>query len=78
METTNDKERLERVTIPVTGMTSASCVRRVERELSKMEGVAEASVNFAAGKAGVTCEPTATSPDGLVGAIWEAGYTVAA
>ena len=27
------------VTIPVTGMTCASCVRRVERALSRKEGV---------------------------------------
>jgi Heavy-metal-associated domain len=39
METTNEKERLARITIPVTGMTCASCVRRVERTLSKKEGV---------------------------------------
>jgi hypothetical protein len=31
METTNEKERLARINIPVTGMTCASCVRRVER-----------------------------------------------
>ncbi len=39
METTNEKERLARITIPVTGMTCASCVRRAERTLSKKEGV---------------------------------------
>jgi P-type Cu+ transporter len=54
MQTTNEKERLARITIPVTGMTCASCVRRVERTLSEKEGVAEASVNFAAEKASVT------------------------
>src|ERR687894_822357 len=74
METTNEKERLARITIPVTGMTCASCVRRVERALSKKEGVAEASVNFAAEKASVSYEPTATSPDELIGVIQDAGY----
>src|SRR5829696_9079470 len=74
METTNEKERLARITIPVTGMTCASCVRRVERALSGEEGVAEASVNFAAEKASVTYEPAATSPDELVGVIRDAGY----
>jgi P-type Cu+ transporter len=74
MATTNEKKRLARITIPVTGMTCASCVRRVERALSKKEGVAEASVNFANEKVSVTYEPTATSPDELVGAIREAGY----
>src|SRR5918995_1459483 len=74
MQTTNEKERLARITIPVTGMTCASCVRRGERTLSKKEGVAEASVNFAAEKANVTYEPAATNPDELIGAIRDAGY----
>ena len=36
-----------RVTIPVTGMTCASCVRRVERALEKAPGVLEVNVNLA-------------------------------
>jgi Cu+-exporting ATPase len=74
METTKEKEQLARITISVTGMTCASCVRRVERTLSEKEGVAEASVNFAAEKASVTYEPAATNPDELIGAIRDAGY----
>jgi Cu+-exporting ATPase len=74
MGTTTDKERLARISIPVTGMTCASCVRRVERTLSKKEGVAGTSVNFAAEKASVTYDPAATSPNELVGAIRAAGY----
>src|SRR5215203_4391757 len=74
MQTTNEKERLTRITIPVMGMTCASCVRRVERTLSEKEGVDEASVNFAAEKASVTYEPAATNPDDLIGAIRDAGY----
>ena len=74
MQTTNEKERLARITIPVTGITCASCVRRIERTLSEKEGVAEASVNFAVEKASVTYEPAVTNPDDLVGAIRDAGY----
>src|SRR5215203_5767660 len=74
MQTTNEKERLARITIPVTGITCASCVRRVERTLSEKEGVAEASVNFAAEKASVTYDPTTTNPDDLIEAIRDAGY----
>ena len=74
METTDEKERLARITIPVVGMTCASCVRRVERALSKKEGVAEASVNFAAEKTSVVYDPAATNPDVLVKAIRDAGY----
>jgi Cu+-exporting ATPase len=74
METTNEKERLARINIPVTGMTCASCVRRVERTLSRKEGVAEASVNFAAERASVAYDLAATNPDELIGAIRDAGY----
>src|SRR5215217_1389836 len=74
MQTTNEKERLTRISIPVVGMTCASCVRRVERTLSEKEGVAEASVNFASEKASVTYDPTTTNPDDLIGAIRNAGY----
>jgi Cu+-exporting ATPase len=62
------------LTIPVTGMTCASCVRRVERALSKKEGVASASVNFAAEKATVEYDPKTTSPDDLIDTIEGAGY----
>ena len=62
------------LTIPVTGMTCASCVHRVERALSKKEGVASASVNFATEKATVEYDPKATSPDDFIGAIERAGY----
>ena len=39
METANAKAQLVRLTIPVTGMSCASCVRRVERALANHEGV---------------------------------------
>jgi Cu+-exporting ATPase len=74
METTNEKERVAQITVPVTGMTCASCVRRVERALSKKDGVTEASVNFAAEKASVAYDPAATSADELIEAIRKAGY----
>src|SRR3712207_595252 len=62
------------LTIPVTGMTCASCVRRVERALSKEEGVASASVNFATETATVEYDPKTTSPDDLIGTIERVGY----
>ena len=74
MQTTNEKQRLARITIPVTGMTCASCVRRVERTLSEKEGVVEANVNFAAEKASVTYESASMHPEELIRAIRDAGY----
>jgi len=66
------------ITIPVEGMTCASCVRRVERALSKVPGVDEASVNLATETAHVRFDPTIAGPDQLVAAIEKAGYRAGA
>src|SRR5919109_1091564 len=55
---------LAEVTFPVTGMTCASCVRRIEKALGKVEGVREARVNLATEKARVLYDPAvATMPE---------------
>lgn len=64
------------VTLDITGMTCASCVRRVERALAKVPGVETASVNLAAETARVTFgAPVAV--DSLVAAVEKAGYEAA-
>ncbi|MBR9653425.1 heavy metal translocating P-type ATPase [Thalassovita aquimarina] len=70
-------EGLETVTIPIEGMTCASCVGRVERSLKSVSGVAEASVNLATERAEVRLD----NPDArqhLEQAVEAAGYTVPA
>jgi Cu+-exporting ATPase len=62
----------EEVRLELEGMTCASCVRRIERKLNKLEGV-EASVNFATEQATVHHEPS-ISIDDLVAAVEAAGY----
>src|SRR5215217_5211084 len=64
------------VTFPVTGMTCASCVRRIERRLGKVEGVQDASVNLATEKARVVYDPATASVGDLVAAVEKAGYGV--
>jgi len=46
-------EDKQRVTIPVGGMTCASCVARVERALKTVPGVSQATVNLASERATV-------------------------
>jgi len=58
----------------ITGMTCASCVRRVERALGKTPGVAEANVNLATERATVTYDPAVTTVDALLAAVTKAGY----
>jgi len=39
--------KLERIDLPITGMSCASCAARIEKGLAAVEGVSKASVNFA-------------------------------
>src|SRR5919204_2811114 len=55
-------------------MTCASCVRRVEKALAKVDGVCDASVNLATEKAKVVFDPSVATPDALRAAVERAGY----
>ncbi len=44
---------IQQIDLPVTGMTCASCVRTVERALTKTEGVEGGNVNLATERAHV-------------------------
>lgn len=64
-----------KVTLPVLGMTCASCVGRVEKALARVDGVANANVNLATERAEITlAKPTDAAA--LVLAIEDAGYEV--
>ena len=45
------------ITIPVTGMTCASCALNIERGIKKLSGITEANVNFATEQASVSFDP---------------------
>jgi Cu+-exporting ATPase len=64
------------VTLPINGMTCASCVRRVEKALGKTAGVASANVNLATEKATVSYDPAIADIDSLRAAVEKAGYGV--
>jgi Cu+-exporting ATPase len=57
-------------------MSCASCVARVEKALSRVEGVEAASVNLAAGTATVTVDPGKVGPWRLAAAVRDTGYDV--
>lgn len=62
------------LTIGVKGMTCASCVTRVERALSKVEGVQQVSVNLATESARIFILPDEQGLARLGRAVREAGY----
>jgi P-type Cu+ transporter len=64
------------LTLPVTGMTCASCASRIERGLKKVGGVETAQVNLASEQATVTYDPQQVQPHDLVAAVEKAGYGV--
>ncbi|CAI1531723.1 Copper-transporting P-type ATPase [Serratia proteamaculans] len=64
-----------RLSLPVDGMTCASCVGRVERALKAVPGVQTASVNLATERADLTFTGAA-NPQAAVRAIESAGYAV--
>ena len=64
------------VEFPVKGMTCASCVRRVERALGRVEGVEEANANLATERVRVSLDPSATDGEKLRVAVEGAGYGV--
>ena len=62
------------VSLPVAGMTCASCVNRIERFLKKTPGVEDATVNLATEVATIRYLPDLAGRAELVGAIEAAGY----
>jgi len=59
------------------GMTCASCVRRVEKTLTRVDGVVAASVNLANETATVAYDPAFISLETLTAAVVKSGYTAA-
>jgi len=75
---TREKKYSQEITLPVSGMTCAACVRKVEKTLRGLPGVEEANVNLSAGKAGVTYDPSQVALPQMEQAITEIGYEVPA
>lgn len=66
---------VETVTIPIEGMTCATCVATINKTLTDVDGVLNVNVNFATERATVEFLPSETSVGELKRAIEEAGYT---
>jgi Cu+-exporting ATPase len=74
--TTVEPEARRRVDLALEGMTCAACATRIERKLSKLDGV-EAAVNFATERAAVRFDPSRVEVADLLGAVEAAGYHAA-
>lgn len=63
-----------KITIAIGGMTCAACVRRVESALKSIEGVREASVNLATGRATVIHDTSWAGIEALANVVEDSGY----
>lgn len=66
----------EKATLELEGMSCAGCASTIETALRKAEGVKSAQVNFAAEKAYVEYDSTATNREKLAEVVRAAGYDV--
>ncbi|MDR0888397.1 MAG: heavy metal translocating P-type ATPase [Coriobacteriales bacterium] len=64
------------ITLPIGGMTCASCVSRVEKALNGVDGVTKAAVNLATEKATISYDVNAVRPSAMREAVKRAGYSV--
>ena len=67
-------QTLERVTIPISGMTCAACQSFIQRTLAGEAGVQDASVNLMLNNATVTFDKSVVSTPNLVDKIRATGY----
>jgi Cu+-exporting ATPase len=65
---------VDRARLDIEGMTCASCAARIEKKLSRVEGVEACSVNFATEEAAVSYDPALVAMDELIHAVEAAGY----
>ena len=70
-------ETARQITIPITGMTCASCVSHVTHALREAAGVEDVSVNLATEKATVRVGAKPPALEELAHAVEDAGYAVA-
>ncbi|WP_290924745.1 heavy metal translocating P-type ATPase [Halodesulfovibrio sp.] len=69
-----DPKILRKVTMPVKGMTCASCAARVEKGVSEVEGVTAAAVNLATDSMQVEFDSSVGSLDAIVKKVSGLGY----
>ncbi len=67
---------MSRKTIKIAGMSCAACALRIEKGLSKLEGVQSANVNFAMERATVEFDNAKVSTDKIEEIIDKLGYSV--
>jgi len=71
------KQKKEKATIPVTGMTCTTCAATIEKGLAETPGVEHANVSFASEKASVEYDPSKVNLAKIKDTISQLGYGTA-
>ncbi len=66
--------KTEKISLPVEGMTCASCVARVEKTVKKFEGISNVNVNLATEKVTLDFDPAVVDLNKLAEKIEDIGY----
>jgi P-type Cu+ transporter len=69
-----EKIKSKKISLPVEGMTCASCVARIEKALNKTEGVENINVNLATEKVTFVYDESKTDLDSLAKIVEDSGY----
>ncbi len=64
------------ISLPIAGMSCASCVGHVEKALTQLPGVTDVVVNLGLGKASLTYDPARVTIPALISAVADVGYDV--
>lgn len=67
----------KQITLPITGMTCANCVATVERNIKKVDGVGQASVNLSSERATISFNPSISRVGDFLNRIERSGYGIA-
>jgi P-type Cu+ transporter len=70
------KIKVDKISLPVEGMTCASCVARVEKSIAKIEGVTDVVVNLATEKATFNIDKSKAAIDEVKKVVEDAGYKI--
>ncbi|MEW5987587.1 MAG: heavy metal translocating P-type ATPase [Chloroflexota bacterium] len=69
-------DSVQSLTLPIQGMSCASCVSHVEGALKELPGVTNVAVNLATNKASLTYDPGRATLANMIHAVDEVGYAV--
>ena len=69
------EENVNNTVFDLEGMTCAACAARIEKVVSRMDGVDKAAVNLASEKMFVSFDPDIVSPEAISATVSNIGYT---